>query len=178
MQSKVTTMKDQDPAIREFLEDLLGKGGVEIASYIANKEATDEEIAEELDLRVNVVRRVLYRLYDNRLATYKRTRDENTGWYVYHWKLNLENAPKILNSIESDYIQHLKETLEYEEENMFFSCKNSCNRYTFSEAEELEFTCPDCDEDLEYYDNSELIKTLKLQIEELEERKKENNGEK
>jgi transcription initiation factor TFIIE subunit alpha len=174
----VTFMEKQDPSVLEFLEDLLGKGGIEVASIIQKREATDEEIAEELDVRINIVRRVLYRLYENRLATYKRTRDKNTGWYVYYWKLNLENAPKILNSIEKDYIHHLKETLVYEETNMFFSCANSCNRYTFSEAEELEFRCPDCDESLEYYDNSELIKTLKMQIEELEGKKKENNGEK
>jgi transcription initiation factor TFIIE subunit alpha len=171
-------MQKQDSSVLEFLEDLLGKGGLEIASLIEKKEATDEEIAEKLEVRINVVRRVLYRLYENRLATYKRTRDKNTGWYVYYWKLNLENAPKILNSIEKDYIQHLKETLEYEENNMFFSCANSCNRYTFSEAEKLEFRCPDCSETLEYHNNSGLIKTLKLQIEELEGKKKGDNGRK
>lgn len=171
-------MEKQDSSVLEFLEDLLGKGGLEIASIIEKKEATDEEIAEKLGVRINVVRRVLYRLYENRLATYKRTRDKSTGWYVYYWKLNLENAPKILNAIEKDYIQHLRKTLEYEESNMFFSCANSCNRYAFTEAEKLDFRCPECDEPLEYYDNSELMNTLRMQIEELEDKKKENNGEK
>ncbi|MEA1993778.1 MAG: transcription factor [Euryarchaeota archaeon] len=171
-------MKTQNTTIVEFLEDLLGKGGVEIASFIEEEKATDEKIAEKLGLRINVVRRVLYRLYDNRLATYIRTRDKKTGWYVYYWKLNLENAPKILNSIEKDYIEHLEETLKYEENNMFFSCENSCNRYAFPEAEELKFKCPDCDEPLEHHNNAGLIKTLKMQIEELKDKKKENNGEK
>ena len=52
------------------------------------EEVTDEQLAEKSGMRLNVVRKILYKLYDNRLASYRRVRDKNTGWFVYFWKLN------------------------------------------------------------------------------------------
>jgi len=63
----------------DFLEELLGEEGVEVANIIYEKEATDEEISKITHLRINNVRRALYKLYDNRLATYRRIKDKETG---------------------------------------------------------------------------------------------------
>ena len=44
---------------------------------------TDEEIAEETEIRLNIVRRVLYKLYDAGIATYKRSKESrNTVVYL------------------------------------------------------------------------------------------------
>ena len=144
----------------DFLEELLGEEGVEVANIIYEKEATDEEISKITHLRITNVRRALYKLYDNRLATYRRIKDKETGWYIYYWKMDLSKAPEVIGKREKDYAEHLEELLEYEKDNMFFSCKNNCSKVPFDVAEQLNFKCNICGEKLDFFDNSEMIKEL------------------
>ena len=162
-------MRDIDTLIFEFLEDLLGEGGVEIASIIGTKESTAEELAEETEMKINDVRKVLYKLYDNRLASYRRTRDKTTGWYIYYWKLDLEKAPEIVKDMESSYLSRLEERLEQEMASMYFVCKNTCMRFSFDDAQEVQFVCPECGEQLDYFDNSKIIQRLQDEIESIKE---------
>ncbi|MHC1598538.1 MAG: transcription factor E [Candidatus Methanofastidiosia archaeon] len=157
-------MKDINTFIFEFLEDLLGDGGVEIASIIGKKESTAEELAEETDMKINNVRKVLYKLYDHRLASYRRIRDKNTGWYIYFWKLDFEKAPEVVKNLESNYLNKLEERLKYETSTMYFVCKNTCMRFSFADAQEVSFKCPSCNEPLEYFDNSKIIARLEEEI--------------
>ncbi len=157
-------MKDINTFIFEFLEDLLGDGGVEIASIIGKKESTAEELAEETDMKINNVRKVLYKLYDHRLASYRRIRDKNTGWYIYFWKLDFEKAPEVVKNLESNYLNKLEERLKYETSTMYFVCKNTCMRFSFADAQEVSFKCPSCNETLEYFDNSKIIARLEDEI--------------
>lgn len=162
-------MRDIDTLIFEFLEDLLGEGGVEIASIIGTKESTAEELAEETEMKINDVRKVLYKLYDNRLASYRRTRDKTTGWYIYYWKLDLEKAPEIVKGMESSYLSQLEERLEQEMASMYFVCKNTCMRFSFDDAQEVQFVCPECGEQLDYFDNTKIIQRLQDEIESIKE---------
>jgi transcription initiation factor TFIIE subunit alpha len=45
---------------------------------------------------------------------------------------------------QEKYSQEISQSLEYEEQNMFFACPNGC-RYNFDEASEHNFKCPECD---------------------------------
>lgn len=164
----VKHMKDVSAVIFEFLEELLGEGGVEVASAIYDNEFTDEEIAKETGIRVNTVRKVLYRLYDNRLASYRRTRDKNTGWFIYYWKMDLNKASEIMKNIEREYLQKLLQRLEYERNNMFFRCNNGCDKVVFDLASENDFKCPGCDSTLSFVDNSSIIEELEKQIRRLQ----------
>ena len=163
----VNHMKDVSAVIFGFLEELLGEGGVEVASTIYDNEYTDEEISKETGIRVNTVRKVLYRLYDNRLASYRRTRDKKTGWYIYYWKMDLNKASEIMRNLEREYLQTLLQKLEYESSNMFFKCENGCEKVVFDTASENNFRCPDCSSILSYSDNSEIIQNLEEQIRKL-----------
>ncbi len=161
-------MNDVSTVIFEFLEGLLGEGGVEVASTIYDNEFTDEEIAKETGIRVNTVRRVLYRLYDNRLASYRRTRDKKTGWYIYYWKMDLNKASEIMKRLEREYLQKLLERLEYERNNMFFRCDNGCEKVIFDTASENNFRCPECEGSLSFFDNAVMVKELEEQIRKLQ----------
>ena len=48
---------------------------------------TDDVIANQANVRLNTARKILYKLYDHALVTCTRSRDETTGWFIYHWKL-------------------------------------------------------------------------------------------
>ncbi|KXB03586.1 hypothetical protein AKJ48_03770 [candidate division MSBL1 archaeon SCGC-AAA261O19] len=158
----------QTPAFKKVLSRIAGEHGVEIAEVlIDNGEATDEEIANETDIRLNLVRKILYDLYDNRVVSYKRSRDDETGWYVYHWRIEPDRALELLGENERTLLRKLQKRLDHEKNTMFFNCENDHSRVEFDEAVATDFKCPQCGKRLESFDNSGIINALERRIEAL-----------
>ncbi len=133
-----------------------------------NKEIKDEEIARELGMRVNVVRRILYTLHENQVVTYRKMHDPSSGWYLYLWRVNREGIRNMITRRKKLTLNILRQRLEYERSTIFFRCKNSeCPRITFEEAMENSFRCPYCGGELEQFDNSKIIKLLEREIDRL-----------
>lgn len=159
----------KSPAFERILNRVAGEHGSGVAKVLLEEgEATDEEIANKLDIRLNLVRKILYDLYDNQVVDYRRTRDEETGWYIYYWHIEPSEALELLNENKRTLLQKLRERLEHERNTMFFTCGNSCPRIEFDEAVEQDFRCPNCGEKMENFDNEGIINALKRQIEALE----------
>ncbi len=157
--------------LMDLIEALAGREAKEVFSYLLEqgKELTDEEISRNTGIRVNAVRKALYSLSELGLISYRRIRDRNTGWYVYYWRINLENIDSILLTRKKEILKKLKERLEYERGNTFFICENEGIRYTFDEAFEYDFRCPRCGGNLVHVDNNEVIEILEKRIKTLEE---------
>lgn len=157
-----------DPVIKGYLTRLVGDEGFKVVLNMPEGEVTDEKIAEVTGVLLNIVRRTLFILYENRLAGYRRVRDTDSGWLTYLWKLDLSNINQQLELESKKLLKNLKAKLEFEEDKVFYTCKNQCGRHLFETAAELEFICPVCGEELEYQDNEITIKALKQRITELE----------
>jgi transcription initiation factor TFIIE subunit alpha len=154
---------------RLVVEEIAGKEGVDVATVLANAdETTDEEIATKTDLKLNIVRRILYKLHDNHLASYRRIRDTNTGWFLYYWKIDPKKAQSLVNRKKRMVLNLLEQRLEHESNNDLYSCSN-CNSspVPFEEAMNLSFRCPGCNGQLEYIDNKRAINFLRKRVEEL-----------
>lgn len=129
---------------------------------------TDEDIAEATELRLNIVRRVLYKLYDSGLASYKRSKDPDTQWFTYEWTFERENVKEMCIKKRNEEIKQIKEALDFEKNNMFFLCESNDCRLTFDEASENGFICPVCGKTLEFADNNENIQYLESTLEMIE----------
>jgi len=164
-----------DDLFASIIEEIGGENAIKVANALSDKdEATDEEIAEKTEMRLNAVRKVLYRLYENRLASYRRTRDTRTGWFIYFWKLNPEKLRNLIISRKQMVFQRLNERLEYEKGNMLFHCGNAdCEQLTFDGAMDVSFKCPTCSNTLIFVKNDKSIEILENKIEELEEELKD-----
>lgn len=151
-----------DYAVQEIITDVTAdeENSIPIIQCLLSGKTTDEEIAEETEIRLNIVRRVLYKLYDAGAASYKRSKDPETQWYTYNWKFDEKKIAEIINKKCETYSREIEQSLEYEEDNMFFICMKGC-RYNFEEASENNFLCPDCSSKLEFHDNSKIILELK-----------------
>ncbi len=158
-----------DTVIKGYFINLVGEEGFKVVEKMPEDEVTDEKIAEVTGVLLNIVRRTLFILYENRLAVYRRVRDTDSGWLTYLWKLDLGNLNNQLELESKKTLKNLKAKLEFEDGKLFYTCKKQCSRFLFETAAELEFICPVCGEDLEYQDNEDLIKALKQRISELEE---------
>jgi transcription initiation factor TFIIE subunit alpha len=157
----------KDPLVQELLYEIINEedeGSINIVECLIEGKVTDEEIAENTELRLNIVRRVLYKLYDAGLASYKRSKDPETQWYTYTWKFESERVQEMINHKHDKIVSDLKSILDYEENNMFFACKTNDCRCTFDEASENGFICPKCDGEMEFMDNGPIIEQIKEEL--------------
>ena len=61
--------------VREFLRKLVGDEGLKILEAVPEGEVTDEELAKRTDVKLTEVRKVLYTLYEFRIAEYRTEKD-------------------------------------------------------------------------------------------------------
>jgi transcription initiation factor TFIIE subunit alpha len=154
-----------EPLVQELIQEITNdnENSISIIKCLLEGKITDEEISEEIELRLNIVRKILYKLYDAGLASYKRSKDPETQWYTYSWKFEEKRVIETIAKNHEKSSKEIEASLEYEEDNMFFTCINGC-RYNFEDASEHNFQCPECELTLEYQDNTSLITELKEQI--------------
>ena len=154
---------------RLVVEEIAGKEGVDVATVLVNAdETTDEEIATKTDLKLNIVRRILYKLHDNNLASYRRIRDTNTGWFLYYWRIDPKKAQALVSRKKKMVLNLLEQRLEHESSNDLYACADKdSSPVPFEEAMNLSFRCPTCNKQLEYVDNKRAISFLRKRVEEL-----------
>ena len=136
------------------------KSSFSIIECILKGKTSDIEISEEIDIKLTIVRKVLYKLHDAGIATCKKTKDKETNWFIYNWKFDQEKVSDIITKKYEELTIEIQKSIDYEEENMFFTCKINGHRYKFEKASEYNFTCPKCGKSLEYQDNSGIIAEL------------------
>ena len=146
-----------------------GKEAVRIVEVLSQvNETTDEEIVAKTEINLNDVRRILYRLYDHSLVGLRRTRDKETGWFIFHWRLQPDQLEGFVTSQKRKILEKLEARLGYEESHDFYYCfTERCKRVPFEEAVELVFQCPICSKPLMHFNNKDIIKSLSEKIEHL-----------
>ncbi len=173
--------------LKSFLYLVGGDVAIEVGIELLgseNEDITDEDITENIKervessgidfkpdgdeiLKLNTVRKTLYKLYSAKLAQFRRIRDKSTGWFIYYWWAEFDLLEEILVERKKLVQRKLRNRLHFEENNYFFLCKKCLKpniKYKFDEAFELNFRCPDCSNPLEAQDNQDIIKILKEKI--------------
>lgn len=166
--------------LRKVANIIGGVEAVEVAMALKElEEATSDQILlfyqklakilPKPEMKLNDIRRTLFKLYNHSLVQCDRSRDANTGWFIFRWRLQLDQVEGFLNNQKKRILRILKVRLEYEENNEFYHCYTpECSRMIFEDVVELVFRCPVCSKALQYFDNSEWVKALKHKIEQLE----------
>jgi transcription initiation factor TFIIE subunit alpha len=125
------------------------------------EETTDDEIATKTGIRLNSVRKILYKLYDHSLVSLRRTRDPKTGWFIFHWRLQADQLEGFIQSQKRRVLEKLNVRLEFEKNHDFYYCYTpGCKRVPFEEAVELVFKCPTCGKPLMHCDNDKILEAL------------------
>ncbi|MEM1766410.1 MAG: hypothetical protein QXD86_00470, partial [Candidatus Bathyarchaeia archaeon] len=155
--------------LMKIAEILGGDEAVKVVDILKDsEEITDEEIANKTGIRLNNVRKILYKLYDHSLVSLRRTRDPQTGWFIFHWRLQPDQIEGFILSQKRRVLEKLNIRLEYEKNHDFYYCQTpGCRRIPFEEAVELIFRCPTCGKPLMHYNNEKIIRGLTKKIEQL-----------
>ena len=152
-----------------------GDDAVTVVNILKKKsEATDEMLANESTVRLNTVRKILYKLYDHGLVSCTRVPDEKTGWFIFYWKLQLDQLDAFIRSRKRRVLEKLRHKLDYETNHSFFICKKCGDvRVTFEEAMESSFRCSKCGGQLESSDNAAVVEFLEKRIKQIEDELKQ-----
>ncbi|MBS7624129.1 MAG: transcription factor [Candidatus Bathyarchaeia archaeon] len=144
-----------------------GEEAVKIIEVLSqNDEMTEEEIVAKTGVKINNVRKILYKLYEHSIVGLRRTRDKDTGWFIFHWRVQMDQVEGFIISQKKRILEKLEIRLSYEKNNDFYYCYTpGCRRMTFEEATENIFRCPVCHKPLVHYDNSKIIEALSKKIE-------------
>jgi len=167
-QETLETLID-DETLRKVAEIVGSEEAVQVVGVLKGvDEITDDEIANKTGIRLNSVRKILYKLYDHSLVALRRSRDEHTGWFIFHWRLQPDQLEGFIINQKKRVLEKLETRLEYEKEHDFYYCGTpKCKRIPFEEAMELIFRCPTCNKPLMHFDNSAFVETLRLKVDEL-----------
>jgi transcription initiation factor TFIIE subunit alpha len=159
-----------DDTVDQIALILGGEEGVLIIDAIRSvDEITVEEIAEQTDIQINEVRKILYRFYNHSLVTSRRFRDKETGWFIFQWRLQQELIEAFLNGMKAKILRKLKSRLRHELDHEFYHCgTEECPRVTFEDAMDTVFNCAVCGEPLKPQDNEGYIDFLEAKIAEIE----------
>ncbi|MEM3399395.1 MAG: hypothetical protein QXP42_01040 [Candidatus Micrarchaeia archaeon] len=138
--------------LRKFLVEIAGEYAPPIVDAI-KKPKSDEQLAEICNIKVSEVRATLNKLHILGIATYDRTRDEETGWYSYVWNVNLSKAYELMEMKQKKEAE--KRIVPFTETVMdFYMCKNCIDfKIQFDQAMDYLFKCPKCNSDLVYFEN-------------------------
>ncbi len=158
-----------DATLMKVASSLGEEEAVKLIEHLKNlDEITDDEIANKTGIRLNSVRKILYKLYDHSLVSLRRTRDPKTGWFIFHWRLQPDQLEGFILSQKRRVLEKLNVRLDYEVNHDFYFCNTvGCRRVTFEEAVEAVFHCGVCGKPLAHSDNERMIFNLEGKVEQL-----------
>jgi transcription initiation factor TFIIE subunit alpha len=150
--------------IDKVIRLLLRPEASKIALAILEKnDATEEWLTKRTDMKLSVVRKILYDMYELGLVDFRRERDEKTSWYIYHINFKFENFNKVvIDRLRYILERKLKLRLKYELSHSFYECPKHKKLFTESEALQLNYICPyeDCGEVMLQRSNQHIIDKL------------------
>ncbi len=164
--SKLFLVDDETP---KKVATLFGEDAVRVVEALKGvHEITDNEIANKTQIRLNIVRKELYRFYDHSIVALRRSRDKETGWFIFNWRLQPDQLEGFILDQKRCVLGKLETRLEYEKSHEFYSCQTpDCKRYPFEQAFELLFKCPACDKPMMHINNDRIVEILTRKIEQI-----------
>ncbi len=118
-----------DDKLTIILDEIGGESCVKVSEELhkvnlTRPEITDDELAEICGIKLNIVRKILYVLYENKLSEFRKVRDKKSGWFIYYWHENFDNIKELVKFKQEQVLEKLSYRLEYENNNVFFICHN------------------------------------------------------
>ena len=165
-----------DDVLRKVATVIGGEEAVQVVMALKKfKEATDDQILSyiaedaETEIKLNDVRKILFKLHNHSIVQCDGVRDETTGWFIFRWSLQLDQVEGFIKNQKKRIIKILQARLDYERSHDFYYCNTpECERLPFEDAMEYVFKCPTCEKLLQYFDNNKVIDTLENKIAQLE----------
>ncbi|MBN1386196.1 hypothetical protein JW968_04465 [Candidatus Woesearchaeota archaeon] len=164
-------MKVTKSLVHNTVREIAGDQALPVVDYLKNRKNISEFIiAEKMNMHINELRNMLYKLFEVNLAHYYKKKDKKKGWYISYWTLNLHRVRNVVNDMKKRKLERLQQRLEEEirYKDNFYLCPNICIRVPFDTAFETNFKCTECGAIMEQQESEKTIQRLQENISELE----------
>lgn len=154
------------------IEDMLAYLNIELdeqSQKVLNHLKTDKRVdenklAEQLSVKVNSIRKALYKLSGPGYAVYSKKKSKNKKWwYEYNWTLDR-------SKLVFDYLAKKKSELKGNEEKLAreqgytFVCSGCGSKLTYEDGLEHGFSCSKCGSPLEEIASSEVVRSFTREV--------------
>ena len=128
--------------VKTFIFNLAGEEGYIVFSYLVKRgrEIDEFSLSEKVDIQINRLRSILYKLYTKKLVNFSRKRDKKRGWFLYSWSAIPNQLIYLMRKRYEDKIKNLNKLLEGD----YYYCDRCDKIYTLEEAAKNMFLCPVC----------------------------------
>jgi len=155
----------QQKLLGQLIEELAGEQAGPIVDILFKKKDVNEFlVAKKMEMTINQIRNILYKLSAEGLVSFIRKKDKRKGWYIYYWTLDSEKCLINLEQSLKKKIQDLYEKLKNREEKRYYVCKSCDIEVGEERALEHGFSCEECFGVYELADNEKPIRNIKLEI--------------
>jgi len=154
--------------LKEIVVALAGKQAEGMIDLIDGKKYINEFIiAKKLDLTINQVRNILYKISDYGLVSFIRKKDKKKGWYTYFWKIEIAKSLEFLKENLFKKMELIQNQINSRRTKEFYTCER-CN-IEFSEETALthNFMCNECGEIMSRKDNAPAIREYTRELDKL-----------
>ena len=151
--------------LHDLVEEMAGENTGRIVDILFGKKDVNEfSIAKRMELTINQVRNILYKLSADGLVSFIRKKDKRKGWYIYYWTLKTEKCLVKLEGSLVKKIDGFNHILGSRETKRFYLCPSCGIEVGEEKALEHGFSCEECAEIYDLSDNSPAIRETKLKI--------------
>jgi len=151
--------------LNDLVEEMAGEDTGRIVEILFGKKNVNEFlIAKKMELTINQVRNILYKLSADNLVSFVRKKDKRKGWYIYYWTLNREKCLEKLEGSLQKKIAGFEGVLKSRETKRFYICSSCDIEVGEEKALEHGFSCEECADIYELSDNSRPIREAKTWI--------------
>ncbi len=151
--------------LHDLVEEMAGEDTGRIVDILFGKKDVNEfSIAKKMELTINQVRNILYKLSADGLVSFIRKKDKRKGWYIYYWTLKTEKCLVKLEGSLVKKIEGFRGILGSRETKRFYLCPSCGIEVGEEKALEHGFSCEECAEIYELSDNNPAIRETKFRI--------------
>jgi len=151
--------------LHDLVEEMAGLDTGRIVDILFGKKDVNEFlIAKKMELTINQVRNILYKLSADGLVSFIRKKDKRKGWYIYYWTLKTEKCLVKLEQSLMRKIGDLNNILNSRKTKRFYICKPCGIEVSEEKALEHGFSCEECAKVYELSDNGGPIRDTKAKV--------------
>jgi len=158
--------------LKKFLKEIMiavaGKQAEGIVDLLDGKKYVNEFlIAKKLDITINQMRNILYKISDCGLVSFIRKKDKRKGWYTYFWKIEILKSLEFFKRILVKRIEQINHQIKSRETKQFYVCERCNIEFNDENALLHNFTCDECGAILTIKDNTKVLKEFKKNLDKL-----------
>ena len=144
--------------LKNIVSSIVGNSASGVVDILHDKKNVNEFIMQKMNLTINQIRNILYKLSDEGFVSFVRKKDRKKGgWYTYYWTLN---SGKSLLKFRDKLLKHaeqLTQQLALKKSGRYYHCKNCQIEYNEEQALNNNYNFPECGMVLEIKELSQEI---------------------